>query len=189
MKSRHFHWSVSLLSAWTLSCFGAAPFDVPTHSDRRRTAEKPPTAGQHHCVWVEREIAAPAGSDLLDPGFYIELAAGLNRFDPEAQEWVPALAQVELTADGLVIARQPQHQVILSPTIETESTVDFLTPDGVRLRSTPLGRGALDTATGRSFLLADLQASALVLVAPDEVLYRNAFDGVQADPRSAKQHA
>lgn len=143
-----------------------------------------PVAGPHHrVVRVEREAALAAGGDPLEPGFYVELATGLNRFDADAGVWVPARAEFEQTPDGHVVARQTQHQVILAPNLQTEDAVDFLTADGVRLRSTILGLGVLDTATGSSFLLAEVQASAPVLVSPTEVVYPEAFDGVRADVR------
>ncbi len=184
MKAFLLQWVAFLLAAWTTSCPAAEPFD-PNPGGRHR-AEDPEASdiGPHHrVVRVEHPVTSPDGRVETVTGSYVELATGLNRFDADRTAWVPARTEFELTADGHAVARHTQHQVILAPDLRTESAVDFLTPDGVRLRSTPLGLGALDTATGRSFLLAEVQPSAPVLVTATEVIYPDAFEGVRADLR------
>jgi hypothetical protein len=60
------------------------------------------------------------------------LATGLNRWqsEPNGQgRWVPAVAEFEPSAEGYLIARQTQTQVILPPDLAQEP-VDLLGPDG-----------------------------------------------------------
>lgn len=163
----------------------AGPPDAPPGRNRKElAADDLPAIGPHHrMVLVERQVTGPDGPTETITGSYTELATGLNRFDTASGEWIPARAEFEQAGDGHMIARHTQHQAILAPDLRTEGAVDLLTPDGVRLRSTILGLGVLDTANGRNFLLAEVQPAAPVMVSPTEVIYPDAFDGVRADVR------
>jgi hypothetical protein len=55
-------------------------------------------------------------------------------------------------------------------------------PDGGRFRSHLLGLAYTDATSGRSVLIAEIQA-AVGEVAGNQVLYRDAFTDVQADVR------
>jgi len=76
-----------------------------------------------------------------------------------------------------------QHRVIFAPNLNTTGAIDLLTPDGLRLRSTPVGLAYYDAATGQSVFIAQIKDSTGELVAPNQALYRDAFDGVLADVR------
>ena len=123
------------------------------------------------------------GNTVLSTNSYVELATGLNYFDHTTGQWRPANAEFELTRTGHYIARQTQHQVILSPELAEQGAVDLLAPDGVRLRSTILGLAVVDPDTGKSALLAGLKPTQPDWIAPDQVLYADAFDTVAADVR------
>ena len=144
----------------------------------------PSDIGPHHRMvrWIEK-LTDEDGARLDRPRRYVELATGLNRFDPVRKGWVAAKARFELARSGHVILRQAQHRVILAPDLRQEGAVDLLTPDGKRLRSTILGVGVRDTRTGESCLLAELQPCQAELISPTEVLYRDAFDDIHADVR------
>ncbi len=109
---------------------------------------------------------------------YVEVATGLNRLDAERGGYVPAKAEFERTAEGYFIARQTQHQVILGPDLRVEGSVDLLTPDGLRLRSRPVGLALVDPGTGRSVMLGEVRGCEAEWVAANEVLYRDAFEGL-----------
>ncbi len=143
-----------------------------------------PTVGPHHRTvqWVHQETT-PEGQNLAITNSYVELGLGLNRWDADRGDWVPAQAEFEQTADGYFIARQTQHQVILSPDLAVEGAVDFLTPDGQRLRSTPLGIALLDTQSGMSVMLGEITSCQAEWLAPGEVIYRGAFEGLNAHVR------
>ncbi|MGC8988754.1 MAG: hypothetical protein ACP5MD_01395, partial [Verrucomicrobiia bacterium] len=76
-----------------------------------------------------------------------------------------------------------QHQLILSPDLAEEGAVDLLTPDGVRLRSTILGLAVVDPESGKSAMLAELKSTRPEWIAPNQVLYPDAFDTLSADVR------
>jgi hypothetical protein len=125
-------------------------------------------AGPHHRVMeVMRPSVDASGQTRWEAHHYVELASGLNRWDPNSRQWAPARAVFEATEAGYLVARHTAHQVILSPDpAAAEEAVDFLVPSGDRLRSRPLGLAVLDRATGNSLLLAELQACRLELVSP-----------------------
>ena len=143
-----------------------------------------PTVGPHHRTvqWVHQETT-PEGQNLAVTNSYVELGLGLNRWDEDRGEWVPAQAQFEQTREGYFIARQTQHQVILSPDLAVEGAVDLLTPDGQRLRSTPLGIALLDTQSGLSVMLGEITSCQGEWLAPGELIYRGAFEGLNAHVR------
>ena len=123
------------------------------------------------------------GNTVLSTNSYVELATGLNYFDDTTGQWRPAKPEFELTRTGHFIARQTQHQLILSPELNQQGAVDLLAPDGVRLRSTILGLALVDPDRGKSALLAQLKPTQPQWIAPDQVLYADAFDTVAADVR------
>jgi len=61
--------------------------------------------------------------------------------------------------------------------------MDFLTPDGQRLRSTPLGIALLDTQSGMSVMLGEITSCQAEWLAPGEAIYRGAFEGLNAHVR------
>ncbi|MDH7501555.1 MAG: hypothetical protein QHJ82_02420, partial [Verrucomicrobiota bacterium] len=141
-------------------------------------------SGPHHRtiqqVWQFVDIQ---GRPAVSTNSCIELATGLNYLDSKTGQWTPAKARFELTRSGCFIARQTQHQVILSPDPREEPAVDFLTPDCVRLHSRILGLALVDPNTGTSALLAELKETKPDWIAPDEVVYPDAFDTIAADLR------
>jgi len=111
------------------------------------------------------------------------LASGLNRWDAARRAWRPAEARFDAQRDGCFVAQSTQHQVILGPDLNSEGAVDLLAPDGVRLRSTILGLALVDAGSGRNVLLAEIKSCQGTQIAPGEIVYPNAFDGLAADVR------
>jgi len=107
------------------------------------------------------------------------LATGLH-YQRDGQ-WVDSKEEIELFQDG-AIARQGQHQVIFTPNINTAGAIDLLTPDG-RFRSHILGLAYTDAATGNSAMIAQIKDSTGQLVAPNQIIYADAFTDFQADIR------
>jgi hypothetical protein len=67
---------------------------------------------------------------------------------------------IELEASGAV-ARFGPHFVRFAADVSVPSAIDLTTPDGVRLRSTVLGLGYFDAATGKGGLIAELKPTVL----------------------------
>ncbi len=143
------------------------------------TAYRVIDTGANHRVWQnETYEKGPEGKTYTRIHKFTELSAGLNYF--KAGQWVEAKDQIEVFAGG-AIARQGQSQVIFASNLKTAGAIDMQTPDGKRLTSNILGLMYVDTATGNAVQIASLQDSEGQLISDNEVVYRDAFEGVHAN--------
>lgn len=132
-------------------------------------------AGPHQRRWSRvTQVQMPDSSSRAVTNSYLELATGLNRLNTNGK-WVPAQASFEII-NGAAVARNTAHHVILtSPT--DPLPVDLLTPDGQRLSSRVLGLSYYSAASGKSVMIAQVKAAQGTLVATNQVLYEDCFDG------------
>jgi len=112
---------------------------------------------------------------------YTELATGLYFANSNGQ-LVESKEEIETYPRG-AIARQGQYQVIFANNLNSAGAIDMQTPDGKRLRSSILGLAYNDDSTGQSVLIAQIQNSQGELISSNQVLYPDAFKGVNADVR------
>ena len=99
----------------------------------------------------------------------------------ENGEWKPSEDLIESFPDG-AIARRGPNKAIFSPNLNAEAVFDIATSDEKRLRGGVRQIQLTDVTTGKSLVLATVKASAPgELVPPNQVLYRDAFDGLEAD--------
>jgi hypothetical protein len=168
---------VALASAVPLTwAAGANSTPVPTD-----TAYQVVERGANHQVWRKESYERlPNGKIVTHPHQYTELASGLNYLNNG--QWTPTQEKIEVYPGGAV-ARQGQHQVIFANNLNSYGAIDMQTPEGQRLRSNLLGLMYYDTATGEAVLIARLQDSEGQVVADNQVLYPNAFEGLSADVR------
>ncbi|HNQ91225.1 MAG TPA: hypothetical protein PKM73_21640 [Verrucomicrobiota bacterium] len=138
-------------------------------------------AGPHHRVW-RWQVSGKSGAGG-EVESLIELGTGLNRWDARRGDWVPAAATFKRTAGGHFVGRETQHQVIIAPDLATEGAIDLQTPGGSRLRSTVLGIALADPETGEAVLIGETRSCSGTLVGSTQVLFRDAFDGLDADLR------
>ena len=135
--------------------------------------------GANHLVWEKTTYEMTSdGTVYPQKHRYTELATGLNYL--QNGQWVESQEVIEPYSTG-AIARQGQHQVIFANNLNSAGAIDEQTPDGKRLRSNIIGLIYCDKSTGNAVLIAQLQDSQGQLVSPNQVLYRNAFQGVNAD--------
>jgi hypothetical protein len=114
-----------------------------------------------------------------DPGRgVVEMATGMNYWD--GRQWVPSDPSFEVTPDAFV-AERLQYKVQLNGSLNRVGAVTVTTRDGMTLRSTPVGIGLYDAASGRSAVIGAITDCAGVLVSSNQVVYENAFSGVCAD--------
>ena len=142
--------------------------------------------GLHHRVWnkVARKSDPATGKTIQATNVaYVELAAGLNYLENGGLK--ESKAEFEISAEGYAVARRGQHQVTVSGLLtDARGAVDMKTPDGKRLRSTLRGLYLYNRRTGQSLLVAEANPGAVGnLVAPNEVLFTNAFAGFGANVR------
>ena len=155
------------------------------HQERGAPGFEIIAAGPDYALWQKAQpsLAEPGRPPGLITNRYVELATGLNRWDGALQGWLPAQALFERLADGGFAARRTAHRVSLAANLKVRGAVELVLPDGRRLRSTPLGIGAVDTERGVSVLLAELKPCRPVLIGTNEVAYLDAFDSLRADVR------
>ena len=111
----------------------------------------------------------------------VEIATGMNFFDPVSQQWTPSEPVFQVSAAGnTLIATRVQHPVTLSAELNVLSAVSLLTPDGQRVSSTPVGIALYDRGSGVSRFVGRLTNCPALLVGPNQVLYEDAFAGICA---------
>ena len=164
-----------LLIASTLSHAATAIVTPP----RGAAYDASGVAGPHHRFHTVERHDPISGAPI--PSGFVELASGLNYLDPQGQ-WAPTREEFQIV-EGHAVAVQGPHRVILSPNARTPGAVDMLTPEGRRLRAHVLGLSLYNPATGASELIAEVQDRQGELVAPNQVVFPDAFDSIQASLR------
>jgi hypothetical protein len=119
---------------------------------------------------------------------FVELGSGLNYRDAKG-EWQPTREAFQRAADGGFVAEFGPHRLALANNINSQTAVDFIAGDGVRLRNGPLAVGFYDPVDGRNVILGTIRDTVAELTAPNEVTYRSAFDGIDASIRITYRRA
>lgn len=109
---------------------------------------------------------------------YVELATGLNHF--VNGQYVPSSEEIDLSPDGSsAVATNGQHQVYFPGDIYN-GVIKLVTPDGQTLESQPIGLSYFDGSN--SVLLAVVtNSTGEILTSGNQVMYTNAFAGLNAD--------
>jgi hypothetical protein len=130
-------------------------------------------------VW-QREIyeQEPNGQIVARPHQFTELATGLNYKDPSTGQWQPSKEEIDIQSDGTLAATQGQHQVYFPGNIYG-GEIELVQPNGVQLHSCPVGLSYDDGSN--TVLIAVLTNSIGQLVGSNQVIYTNAFVGLDAD--------
>jgi hypothetical protein len=133
-------------------------------------------------VWQRVEWEpTPSGRSIPHVHSYTELSTGMHYL--EKGQWLESREEIEIATDGAV-ARQGPHKVTFAFNINSPVSVEVLTPDNQRLKIRPLGLAYYDFHTGTNVLIAELKDSDGLLVATNQVLYPDAFDGLGATFRA-----
>jgi Bacterial Ig domain len=141
--------------------------------------------GPHHRVWSKSSWVTNMTERVALTNSYVELATGLHYWDPLANQWRESDPSFELDDQGYAFARHCQHQVIISPNLNSSDgvVVDLQTPDGQRLRSGIVGLNLFDPVSGKSLQVAAVRDVTGTLVSSNEIVWADAFVGLQADVR------
>jgi hypothetical protein len=108
---------------------------------------------------------------------YTEIGGGICYF--RDGQWRDSKAQFQLLPGG-AIAQEGPMQLILTPDIVEEGSVDLLIEGGKRFRSSPRWLVYHDLATGQSAIIAAVKSCVGQLVEPNVIVYPDAFDAVRA---------
>ncbi|MDB6122329.1 MAG: hypothetical protein JWQ71_1322 [Pedosphaera sp.] len=147
--------------------------EIPTYSIAER--------GPHHRVWHRVTIQTNhVGKVLYRTNSYTELATGMHFL--KDGEWQEASETIKITSEG-AFAGNGQHKVNFLANINSLRALQVTTPDAKQLKSHILGLSYWDSSTGQSVLIAELQDSIGQLVAPNQVIYTNAFTDFNVDVR------
>ena len=133
--------------------------------------------GPNERIWERIDWQTNSASGVIRkvPHRYVELSTGISRLVGE--KWVDAKPDIEVTPTGAQ-AVDAQHSVFFLENINTLGAIQFVTPDGIRLKSNVLGLSYWDSATGRSVFIAETRDSdGQLLPSNHEALYPDAFDG------------
>lgn len=133
----------------------------------------------HSRVWESVDLVADPVSGRMTPQKhrFVELATGMH-YDAGGT-WAESEEKFEITPQGHAVAAKGQHKVTLAANINAGASVDLLTPDGQRFLSNPMGLSFFDSATGKNVLIAEVKDCVGEQVAPNVILYRDAFDTVK----------
>ena len=111
---------------------------------------------------------------------FTELASGM--YYRTNGQWMESKEEIT-SCPGGAVALQGQHWVGFANNLNSGGAIEMQTPDGKRLRSNILGLMYVDQSTGRALFIALLQDSQGQLIANNQVLYTNAFEGINSDVR------
>jgi alkylated DNA nucleotide flippase Atl1 len=135
--------------------------------------------GANNRVWQRTTYETRAdGKQIPHIHKYTELSTGLNYWDSTASQWVDSQEEINILPNGTTAATQGQHQAYFPGDIY-QGVVELVTPDGIHLQSQPLGL-SYDDGTN-TVLIAILTNSIGQLVSSNQVIYTNAFTGLNAD--------
>ena len=164
---------------------GGLLYGAPTGASQKDPAVPPPTAysvvgrDANSRVWERTTYElSPSGSVVPQKNRYTELATGLH-YNKNGQ-WVESKEKIDILPNGTAAATQGQHQVHFPGDIY-DGVIELVTPDGKHLRSRPVGLSYDDG--GNTVLIAELTNSVGYLVGSNQVIYPDAFTGVEADLR------
>jgi hypothetical protein len=128
-------------------------------------------------VWESTTYeTSPLGQAIPQVHRYTELATGLCY--QQNGQWVDSQESINILPDGSAEAIQGQHQAYFPADIGN-GVIKLVTPDGLTLQSQPIGL-SYDDGTN-TVLIAELTNSIGQLISSNQIIYTNAFIGVDAD--------
>jgi len=136
-------------------------------------------AGPHHRVW-QRVVSDGLGNFLTNS--FTEPATGLNYLNSATGKWEESQPQFQITKDGYALADKTQHKLIVSANLNTAVAVDLQSPE-LRFQNRVLGLSYFDPLSGNSVLLAEVKDCVGQLVAPNQIIWPDAFTDFRADYR------
>ena len=133
--------------------------------------------GENHRIWQWETYEPGPKSQVMSHIHKVhELATGLNH--AVNGQWVASKEEIVILSDGTAAATQGQHQVYF-PSDIYQGVIRAVTPSGQQLQSRPVAL-AFDDGTS-TVLIAVLTNSVGQVVGTNQVIYQNAFEGVNAD--------
>ncbi|HLX70602.1 MAG TPA: hypothetical protein VKV04_13330 [Verrucomicrobiae bacterium] len=166
--------AASTLQAQTLNQATTNPSALPDPTPYTVVSQ-----GANHQVWQSQTYnQAPNGKIVTNILQYTELATGLNHL--VNGQWVASSEEIDIAPDGSSAwATNGQHRVYFPGDIYN-GEIELVTPDGKTLQSQPIGLSYFD-GTNSVLLAVVTNATGAILSSGNQVIYTNAFDGLNAD--------
>jgi hypothetical protein len=128
-------------------------------------------------VWEQTTYElSSSGQVIPHVHHYTELASGLCY--QQNGQWMDSQEQINILPDGSAAATNGQYQAYFPADIYN-GIIKLVTPDGLQLQSQPLGL-SYDDGTN-TVLIAELTNSVGELINSNQIIYANAFVGIDAD--------
>lgn len=112
---------------------------------------------------------------------YVQLETGLNRRN-EAGQWVPVEEEIQSIPAGAQFIGS-EHTITFSATPDVSDAVTVVQENGPTLISHVVGLSYYDESSGESVMLATVRESEGMLQSERELLFPDAFEGLEADIR------
>ncbi len=151
---------------------------VAASESKREYDFSPPKGPNHRRVESIITVKDAAGRPVQKPSHYIELANGLHYF--EDGQWKESQEKIEPHPRGAA-ALKGAYKAIFGKNINRAGSIELTLPDGQRQKNHPLGLYYYDRADDRWVKLSGIKDSEGVIVPPNRVLYKDAFDSIRAD--------
>jgi hypothetical protein len=130
-------------------------------------------------VWQRLNCqTSPSGQVVTNVHRFVEVATGLNYWSNG--QWAESKEQIGILPNGGAAATNGQHQAYF-PGDLFQGEIQLVTPDGKQLQSRPIGLSYDDGSN--MVLIAELTNSVGYLVGSNQVVYPNAFSGINGDVR------
>ena len=135
--------------------------------------------GPHHRR-VETTVTVPDadGNPMEKPSRYIELATGMNYLEDGL--WKLSEEKIEPHPRGAA-ALKGYYKAIFGKNLNRAGAIELTLPDGQKQKNHPLGLYYYDRADGKWVKLSGTKDSEGVIIPPNRVLYRDAFDSIRGD--------
>jgi hypothetical protein len=167
-------------------CLTAASAYLPSNAQTPTSVSTGVTIGQQQVevgpnsrTWT---VLDPSPSANTPPKHFVEVASGMNYWNPASKSWQPSAAFFQPTPDGsALVANQVQHRVRLNDDLYVAGAVNVTLPDGLTISSSPVAIVLFDAASGQSAIVATLTNTPATQVSSNQVVYPDAFVGACAD--------
>ena len=182
MKTRYLKFLIGAVCLVVLAGRFAAQTTTSDPTSGQNATVPPPTPYQvvmqdgNSRVWQSEEYEmSPDGHIVAHQHSYTELNAGVNYWSNG--EWVPSKEEIDLQPDGSAAALAGAHQMRFPADIY-QGSIQMTTPDGLTLQSQP---AALAYDDGQNTVIIGVLTNSVgQLIGPNQVLYTNAFSGIDA---------
>src|SRR4051812_7381622 len=155
-------------------------------SFRALPAEQPLTSRVINRSADARTIATPVdtidpdGSHIVRTNLVTEVASGMH-FQKDG-EWIESEETIE-AIDGGAAALHGAHKATFSQNLNTFGGIHLTSPNGTVLQSHVLALAYTDVQNGTRVFFGTLKDSVGQIQPPNQVIYANAFEGMNADVR------